>query len=155
MRELFILEDILNVLIALESHGNRLYQALADMAADLEAMKLFNDLAEQELQHKAIYIGFKENLSLQTELDDDYTAYLTELLHSNIRLEQTDLGSYTHDQALDLGIQLEKDTLSLLGELERILTEKKGEIEKLVQEERRHLVRLLRLQKAVLSHPEH
>ncbi len=148
MSELFVLEDILNALITLESHGNRLYLALADRAADVEAMKLFADLAKQELQHKEIYMGFKEKLGGQTDLDEDYTAYLTELLRSNIQLERIDLHSYDHDQALKLGIQLEKDTLSLLGELERILSEKKGRIEKLVEEERRHLVQLLQLQRS-------
>jgi rubrerythrin len=147
MSELFILEDILNALITLESHGNRLYLALADRAADLDAMKLFANLAEQELQHKTIYMGFKDKLRVQADLDEDYTAYLTELLRSNIQLRQIDLGRYDHDQALELGIQLEKDTLSLLGELERILSEKRSEIDQLVEEERKHLVQLLQLQR--------
>lgn len=148
MRELFVLEDILNALIALESHGNRLYLAMADKAADLETMKLFTDLAEQELLHKEIYAEFKEKLNLETELDHDYRAYLTELLRSNIHLERADIRCYDHDQALELGIQLEKDTLVLLGELEKILSEKTKEIEKLVREEKKHLVQLLQLKQS-------
>ncbi len=148
MRELFVLEDILNALIALEDHGNRLYLALADKAADLETMKLFTGLAEQERLHKEIYVQFKEKLNLETELDQDYRAYLTELLSSSIHLERADIRSYGHDQALELGIQLEKDTLVLLGELEKILSEKKKEIEKLVQEEKKHLLELLKLKQS-------
>lgn len=148
MREIFVLEDILNALIALEKHGNVLYLSMADQAKDLETKNLFTELAEQELQHKKIYQDFKEKFRLNTEIEEDYLDYLNELIRSNMHLERTEILAYSYKQALDIGVQLEKDTLLFLNELKAILAEKAGAIAELVQEEKRHLQRLLKLRKA-------
>lgn len=148
MREVFILEDILNGLIALETHGNALYLNLAERAKDLETRNLFGELAAQELRHKEIYTGFKDKLTLKTEIEDDYRDYLNELIRSNIHLERMDVNAYGYGEALEIGIQLEKDTILFLSELKTILSEKKTEIETLVQEEKKHLQHLLKLKRA-------
>ena len=148
MREVFVLEDILNALITLETHGNALYSNMAEQADDLQTRNLFADLAEQELQHKKIYEGFKTKFNLKTEIEEDYLDYLRELIRSSIQLERVEVRSYNYGQALAMGIQLEKDTILFLNELKGILAERADQIGALVQEEKKHLVRLLELKRA-------
>jgi rubrerythrin len=145
MREVFILEDILNALIALETHGNALYLDLAERAGDLETRNLFTSLAKQELRHKEIYTEFKDRLTLKTEIEEEYLDYLNELIRSNIHLERMDVKACGFDEALDIGIQLEKDTILFLSELKGILSENTAQIEALVLEEKNHLKLLLPL----------
>jgi rubrerythrin len=148
MRESFVLEDILNALIALEEHGNNLYLDLEKRADSLEARDLFADLAAQERRHREIYAGYKNRLGLSTGIDAEYQDYLVELLRSSMHLEQFDVPSASYDQALAMGIRLEKKTLLFLGELKTILAEKSEEIDELLKEEKRHLHRLLELKRA-------
>jgi rubrerythrin len=145
MRESFVLEDILNALIALEEHGNDLYLDLEKRADSLEARNLFADLAAQERRHREIYRGYKNRLALGTAIDDEYQDYLAELLRSSMHLEQFDRQATSYDQALAMGIRLEKETLLFLGELKTILSEKTEEIDELLKEEKKHLQRLLKL----------
>lgn len=145
MRESFVLEDIINALIALEEHGNNLYLDLEKRADSLATRNLFADLAEQERRHKAIYLRYRNMKGLTSKIEGEYRDYLEELLRSSMHLEQFDLTTASFDQALAMGIRLEKETLLFLGELQTILIEKAKEIEALVKEEKKHLHRLLEL----------
>ena len=59
MREVFTLEDIFNVMIELETLGNKHYIEMQDMTTDLELKLLFSQLATQELAHKELYTKYK------------------------------------------------------------------------------------------------
>lgn len=148
MREVFVLEDILNALIELEVYGDKLYTNLADNAKDLETKNLFTELADQEMKHKAIYEKFKDELVFKSDINEDYQAYLISLVKSNVNISDLKIKAYTYDQALNIGIQLEKDTIIFLNELNGIIEPAQSAIKDLIDEEKKHLMILLQLKGA-------
>jgi rubrerythrin len=143
----FTVEDVFNVLIALEKSGSVLYMHLSDTAQDLETMKLFKHLSEQELQHQALYESWKSERFETVELEMEYTEYLSALVKETFRvLESAHSDTIDYANGLQLAKSLEKDTLIFLSECDRLLGGKKQSlIEKIKNEERKHLKLLYEL----------
>lgn len=142
MREIFALEDIFNVMIQLEDHGNRHYVEMQDMTDDLQLKDLFGKLAVQEIAHKALYTKYK-NMNIpyeRNQVNEEYGAYMDAMLKGTIKfLEQSkDLRDFDH--GFDVAINLEKDTILFLTELRRLVDSKYHEaIDQITDEERSHL----------------
>ena len=142
MNELFVLEDVLNVLIELETKGNFNYSFMARQTENPKLHDFFEILANQELKHKAIYEGYKQEFVTfeHSQVTQEYKEYMSVLLKNTIRmLEKTaDLNDIL--QSYDMAITLEKDTILLLIEMKHLIpASRHEEIEKLINEERQHL----------------
>lgn len=149
MQESFILEDLLNVLIHLETTGNQMYTELSKRAEDPKTTELFSLLAAQEMKHKRIYEGFKKTLQVHEQIDQDYVAYLEVLLKENIHFLDVETTPEDNREAICLSVQLEKDTILFLMEMQKILLpEYKAQVDDLIDEERKHLQYLYEYQRA-------
>ncbi len=142
MNETFQMEDLLNVLIELETMGNRNYIEMANHTDNPKLHDFFEILAKQELKHKAIYEGYKKEFVTfsGSEITSEYDAYMKAMLENSIRVlrkvgDVNDLMS-----SYDMAITLEKDTILLLNEMKRLIpVSRHDEVEKLMDEERAHL----------------
>lgn len=140
MRETFVTEDVLNLLIELETLGNRNYLQLSEKVQDLENKKFFALLGEQELKHKKIYQGFKEKLSGDEHIDEAYQNYAQMLIEEEIPVIKGLIIPEDMGEALKLAIMLEKQTLFFLHEIKAMLPlDMSHSIDPLVIEERKHL----------------
>lgn len=146
MSEKFILEDLLNALIELESTGNSLYTELSERVENKEVADLFSLLARQELKHKEIYTGYKSSLVAKEEVDDTYLAYVKVMLEKNIKFLSTTAAPEDLHGSVCQAVQLEKDTVLFLLEMKKIISEHHHkEIDEIIDEERKHLQYLYEL----------
>lgn len=142
MNETFQLEDVLNVLIELETQGNQNYLLMASQTDDPKLGSFFEILANQEIKHKAIYEGFKKEFVnfKHSEITDEYQEYISVLLESTIRFieKHSDINDLL--LSYDMAITLEKDTILMLNEFKNFIPKSRHEdIDKLMNEERTHL----------------
>lgn len=145
MQEIFLLEDLLDVLIDIEVMGQRQYKDLANQVKEEKLTALFNTLAKQEEAHEKIYKSLKEqyvNFST-SELDQEYMAYLDALIKDNIDFMTGKKEVMNLEEAFDMAFRLEKDTILFLRETQRHLPKAEHEkIDVLVAQEQSHIVML-------------
>lgn len=141
----FSLEDILNVLIALEKSGAKLYTNLSEAAKDLETLKLFKLLSDQEKLHQALYESWKLEHFEDVEVEQEYAEYLQSLVkHTFAVLNKAEHDALGLQEGVALAKTMEKDTLMFLSEYDQLLGGQKSEmIERIKGEERKHLKYLM------------
>jgi len=146
MQEIFLLEDLLEVLIELETLGNQHYTKMANLTQNQELKILFKKLANEEGRHKEIYRRYltdKINL-VSTIPTDEYKAYMDSLLKSSISLLKSAGDFEAFEQGYALAILLEKETILFLNEMKQIIAEEYyKDIDNLLSQERQHLRYLL------------
>lgn len=150
MQEVFLLEDVLNVLIQLEGFGNVHYMRLAALTPELEVKKLFNELAKQEKHHQQIYEAYKVKYIQfnSSQLSSEYQDYLRALIQSSIQFLSQENAFNTFEQGFGQAVQLEKETILFLTEIKALLpVEHHVEMDALCLEERRHLQFLMKYKK--------
>jgi rubrerythrin len=146
MQEIFLLEDLLNVLIELETLGNTHYTRMVGLTNNHELKKLFEKLAFEENNHKEIYHRYlTERINLiSTTATPEYKAYMDSLLKSNLSLLKSSSNFEDFEQGYAIAISLEKETILFLSEIREIIsTEYFKDIEYLLTQERQHLSYLL------------
>lgn len=146
MQEIFLLEDLLNGLIELETLGNDHYTQMAEMVVNHELKDLFTLLAKQENAHKEIYKGYKENKInfANNEVSDEYQAYIEVLLKNTISFLKERKKIDDFESGFEMAILLEKETLLFLSEMKQVLTQEcHPEIDLIMDQERSHLRYLL------------
>ena len=142
MRESFSLEDIFNVMIELETLGNRHYINMQLLTSDLKLKELFGILAEQEMAHKALYTKYKKaNIAFNaTGADEEYQSYIDALLAGTVRFLKESREIKDFDHGFTIAVNLEKDTILFLTELRRIIDPAYFEaIDGITEQERSHL----------------
>ena len=149
MQEIFSVEDVINVMIELETRGNEHYLSLSKQTQSEELKNLFLNLANAEQKHKLRYENFKkEILNFEHEdLSDDYEAYILSLLKQTIRFLNETRTQMNVDEGFRIAIQLEKDTILFLMELKSMIGQQfNADMEQIISEERGHLKLLYQYQ---------
>ena len=145
MQEIFLLEDLLDVLIDIEVMGQGHYKDLANQAGDEKLTGLFKALAKQEEAHEKLYKSLKEQYVNFTtsDVDEEYMAYLDALIKDNIDFMTQKKEVMNLEEAFDLAFRLEKDTILFLREAQRHLpVAEHDKIDGLVAQEQSHIVML-------------
>lgn len=146
MQEVFVIEDVLNILIELETLANKHYIELAKIAKDEKLAALFDKLAVYELDHKKIFTKLKSKaIKFPTsEVTPEYTRYLDALLKNTIKFIKSQTVSYDYEEGFELAVKLEKDTILFLSETRPLFGEEfHHEIDVIIGQEREHLRYLL------------
>jgi rubrerythrin len=148
LREVYVLEDLLNTLIQLEVKGFELYEEYKNNAEDSTLKELFGELAVAEKIHELFYKGVKEKvLSSEIEsVEEEYKEYIRILVENNFFLTNTDFSVKTISEALNIAERLEKDTIIFMNELNAIINEREG-FKAILEEEKRHLLRIYQYKK--------
>ena len=149
MQEIFSVEDVINVIIELETRGNEHYLSLSKQTQIETLKKLFMNLANAEQKHKLRYENLKkEILNFEHEdLSDDYEAYILSLLKQTIRFLNETRTQMNVDEGFRIAIQLEKDTILFLMELKSMIGQQfDADMEQIISEERGHLKLLYQYQ---------
>ena len=149
MQEIFSIEDVINVMIELETCGNEHYLSLSKQTQSEELKNLFLNLANAEQKHKLRYENFKkEILNFEHEnVSDDYEAYMLSLLKQTIRFLNETRNQINVEEGFLLAIQLEKDTILFLMELKSMIGQQfNADMEQIISEERGHLKLLYQYQ---------
>jgi len=142
MQELFSLEDILNVLIDLETLGSQHYKEMEKLTEDIRLKEFFNRLSTQELAHKELYMSYRDKhiQFKNNKVTEEYAAYIEALLKSTIAFLEENGEVEDFEQGYRVAINLEKDTILFLIEIRTIVDETFHEvIDAVITQERGHL----------------
>lgn len=143
MRETFMISDVLNVLISLESKGAENYRQMAELSEDSRLSTLFEALAAREIEHKHIYEHFRNALEFEAVDVMAYTEYAEALLESQIQFLSAEV-PMDFEKGFWMAVQLEKDTIFFLTHLRDLVSSQyQSQVDPLIQEEKGHLVRLM------------
>lgn len=142
MAEQFLLEDVFNVMIELESLGNVLYAQMSKMTNEAKLRLLFEKLSEVELAHKELYMGLKQEVVAfnREKVNDEYKAYMTSLLKETIRFLTQNQNVTKFEEGYHVAVRLEEDTILFLNALRQIVDS--GfyvVIDEIIEQEKMHL----------------
>ncbi|MBN1639689.1 MAG: ferritin family protein [Anaerolineae bacterium] len=147
--------DIAELAMELEKNGEAFYRAVASKAGMENLRALFEDLADQEVQHYKVFQKLSQSIKAQPLMTDQewdmYQDYLSATIQSAF-FEGTDKAlaaaemARTEQDALRMAIGFEKETVFFFLELLDVVPESAKEtIDKVIAEEQRHVRRLARL----------
>jgi rubrerythrin len=148
--------DIIQFAIRIEEDGEVFYQKAALVAEDKDTRDLFNFLADEEIQHKALFrdmLSKMEALQSAETYDGEYAAYLSDYIDGKVIFTkdlQKELAPDAKDtlSAITFAMQREADSILYYHEAKRFIAEKYYDIiDKIIIEERKHFNKLSELRK--------
>ncbi|MCK4738913.1 MAG: ferritin family protein [Deltaproteobacteria bacterium] len=159
----FSAHEILDMAIRIEENGEKFYRAAAEAASDESLKRLFDFLANEEVNHTAFFTQLKKSASDDSSPPpfdpyvEETSLYIKALSDAKVFsgvIKGRDLGEAAKDTdlALDCAIEMEKDSLLFYYELERMVRERdKKTLEKIITEEKEHLIKLLEVKEDLAS----
>jgi len=152
----FDASDIVEVAVRIEENGANFYRYAVQLAGKEEVKALFQQLADDEVQHQRIFTeilaGMDRNVPPEG-YDGEYAAYLHSYVDNRL-VFTTDAfaGQLAKMQdeisALDFAIQRELDSIAYYREIREFLpADQRTEIERIITEEKGHFMRLSEMKK--------
>lgn len=155
--------EVFDVAIKIEENGKRFYEQSLNVVKDPAVRKLFQDLAGQEVEHKARFEELKSKLTKDDtatkvwDPDNELDQYLKMLAdqHVFVSSESLDIQMKTIKDvkdALKIAMDFEKDSVIFFLTMQEAVSGKREEelVSLLVKEEQQHL-RLLAAELSRLS----
>jgi rubrerythrin len=152
----FDARDVIRFAVRIEEDGEAFYRKAGLAAQDKDTRDLFNFLASEEIQHKAL---FREMLSKMEALqpaetyDGEYAAYLSDYIDGKVIFTKEAEQKLTPDKentlsAIAFAMQREADSILYYHEVKQFIAEKYYSIiDKIITEERKHFSKLSELRK--------
>lgn len=154
--KIFDARDVIKFAVRIEEDGEAFYRKAALVAQDKDTRDLFNFLADEEIQHKAIFremLSKMETLQPAETYDGEYAVYLSDYIDGKVIFKkeaQQELTSDTKDtlSAITFAMQREADSILYYHEAKQFIAEKYYNIiDKIITEERKHFSKLSELRK--------
>jgi rubrerythrin len=152
----FDASDIVEVAVRIEENGANFYRYAVQLAGKEEVKALFQQLADDEVQHQRIFTeilaGMDRNVPPEG-YDGEYAAYLHSYVDNRLVFTtETFAGQLAKMQdeisALDFAIQRELDSIAYYREIREFLpADQRTEIERIITEEKGHFMRLSEMKK--------
>ena len=147
--------EVFQIGIEIEENGKTFYEKAASKIDDPEVKAIFEDLAQQEVEHKRRFQELKEKLpeeageSTVFDPDNELNQYLKMMADSHVFRTSENVEEKLADvrdavDALKMAIEFEKDSVLFFLSMQEATEEKRGRelIGWLVKEEQAHLRRL-------------
>jgi rubrerythrin len=154
--KIFDARDIIQFAVRIEEDGETFYRKASLAAQDKDIKDLFNLLANEEVQHKALFRDMLSNMeALQPAetYDGEYAAYLGDYIDGKVvftKDAQKELAPDVSDtsSAVMFAMQREADSILYYHEAKQFIAEKYYNIiDKIIIEERKHFSKLSELRK--------
>lgn len=156
MSKIFYVSEVVKFAIEKEKESYFLYKQLSEKVTDKNLKDIFRKLMEQEKYHEAFYEkmlnSIREEQSTGVSEDDEYVAYMKELIEESrstlpvSALDLTDLKA-----VLDYAIAREKDSVLFYTGLKNLVKNSMHEhIDLIIREEVKHMAILTGLKKNLL-----
>lgn len=147
----FKASEIMQIAVAIEENGEKLYRHAATLTDDSRTKDLFTFLAGEESKHKRTFEGMlseaEQHKPPETYPGEYYvylTAYANNIVFPADAMEKELAGITDVEGALEFGIQREIESILYYLETRNIVPERqKDQIDKIVDEERRHYLKLV------------
>jgi rubrerythrin len=148
--------DVVRFALRIEENGEALYRKAALSAQNEDIRKLFNLIADEEIQHKALFremLSKMETLQPAETYDGEYADYLTDYIDGKVIFTK-EVGKELKPDAKDtlsviaFAMGREADSILYYHEAKRFIAEKYYDIiDKVITEERKHFSKLSELRK--------
>jgi rubrerythrin len=154
--KIFDANDVIRFAVRIEEDGEVFYRKVALVSQEKDTRDLFNFLADEEIQHKAIFremLSKMETLQPAETYDGEYAMYLSDYIDGKVIFKkeaQQELTSDTKDalSAITFAMGREADSILYYHEAKRFIAEKYYSIiDKIITEERKHFSKLSELRK--------
>lgn len=148
--------DVFQFAIRIEEDGEIFYHKAALMAEDTGTKKLFNQLADEEVQHKKIFQDMLSKIGAHIppeSFQGEYVAYLRDYIDNKVVFTKdikNQQSSEVHDtlSAINFAMQRELDSVLYYQEIKRFIPETRhGAIDGIIEEERKHFTKLAETKK--------
>ncbi|MDQ0288848.1 ferritin-like domain-containing protein [Oligosphaera ethanolica] len=145
------LNDLVNNMIELEITGAAFYSGQAGSRQQPLLVALFQDLAEQEKKHQAVYEQLRDNIAGEAPLDDDSSAYLRDIIERKFHLDPSAAAQCeTAAAVIDLAMRLEQDSILFVETFGKMTGERHAAmVGRIKGQEEQHLRRLTELKAAL------
>jgi rubrerythrin len=156
-------ETIIKIAISIEKNGHLFYENLGQKFNDPGLLKVFQTMAEDEIEHQSTYENFYEVFARENLKDDISTedlAAVSSLSESHIfndeeKVERRLSGVSSPADAIDMAIEFEKDSVVFFTAMrDYVFKDEAGIIDRMAKEEMAHVVRLLELKNELLNQRE-
>lgn len=158
MTTMFNVSEIYQIAISIEENGERFYRKSAEKFKDEKIKRVFNFLAEEEVNHKKV---FSELLSQIKKYEppesypDEYFSYLKTFAGEIVFTSSIDKEikeDITPAQAIDFAIKRELDSILYYTEIKNVVpSTQHASLDKIIEQERQHFVKLSNLKKEILK----
>jgi rubrerythrin len=151
MGKVFYLSEIVNFAIEKESESYSLYKNLAGQVSDATCKKLFQELMQQEQQHKDFFSHMLQTVAAEqtpkVQEDEEYQAYMQELIAESRKLAPvSSINLNDLSKALEYAINREKDSILFYNGLKNLVTQAvHRHIDMIINEETRHVIKILEI----------
>lgn len=148
----FNAESIFEIGIQIEKNGQQFYRDVAKRSSDSAIQELFDELADWEEQHVALFEDLKASLPNDMREDDlfdpesEFYAYLEAAANSHVFVASTDIPALAAScdsavKALNLALAFEKDSVVYYTTMKKLVADHLGrdKIDKLIDEELKHI----------------
>jgi rubrerythrin len=150
--------ELVKFAVQLETNGYDFYRQASAKLAVPDIKGLFDDLARQELEHKAVFEGLIKQTGRPTTAESytgEYDSYLKAYVDSYVFTLERMRGLLARPvlevkEAIQFGVDSEKDTILYYIHIKKAVRKTDGPvIERIIAEERRHFTRLVQLLRAL------
>jgi len=147
--------EIYQFAVKIEENGEKFYRTMADKLNNPQIKELFTFLADEEVEHKAIFKNMLAKFetydppeSYPGEYFDYLEAYAENLVFTFKKFDGDILEINDIETALRFAIEKELDTIQYFQEMQNLVHESEmKKIEAIIEEERRHVVKLFKMQR--------
>jgi rubrerythrin len=138
MKEFNSIDDILDFAINAEQEAVNFYTSLTDQSKNPAMKKVFLDFAQEEMKHKSILLGIKENRQFNIP-----EVKIRDLKIADYLMNVKSSATMTYEEALILAMQKEKKAFMLYLKLSEQVSDEsmKKLFLTLAQEEAKHKLR--------------
>ncbi|MCX5999400.1 MAG: ferritin family protein [Chloroflexi bacterium] len=154
MSTLFSGRELIDVAVGIEKNGAAFYGTLAKSTKGLTAQSAYQELADKEKEHIAIFQGMLSRAgeyALPDNYTSEYDAYLKGLVDSTIfttdrAAREKAMKVKSDNEAIEIGIAAEKESILFYSELQELVRRTDRDVlSRVIQEEKSHLRRLSEL----------
>jgi rubrerythrin len=147
----FDARDVIRFAIRIEEDGEAFYRKAGIAVQDKDIRDLFNFLASEEIQHKALFremLAKTEALQPAETYDGEYAAYLSDYIDGKVIFTKEAEQKLTLDtedilSVIAFAMQREADSILYYHEVKQFIAEKYYSIiDKIITEERKHFSKL-------------
>lgn len=155
----FNASEIYQFAIKIEENGEAFYTRMLDKIEDEKVIKLFKELAAEEVKHKITFqkllSGFESYVPEDSYVEEYFQylkAYAENLVFNFNNFDAAVEKVNTIEDAFRFAIGKELDTIAYFREMKEIVPEKEQDkVEAIIKEEREHVVRLSEAKKEYLA----
>jgi rubrerythrin len=155
-KSLFRAAEVMDMAIAIEEDGRRLYEACASSQLDPRVLDVFEYMVAQENKHIRIFEGMKDDLP-DYELPETYPgemqAYLASFAEQRV-FDEAELSNkqceiFTdHSAAIDRAVALERKSILFYSAVKGVVRKSEQDaIDEIIAQEHLHVRRLLELRR--------